>query len=416
LVGSARAAQVARRGAEYGVLVDTVEVDFAAVQQRQRQLVTSFREGVRKGLEQEGRIELIEGAARFAGPRTVEVEVENGRRRMTAPWIFLNTGTRAAVPPIDGLRDAPYLDNRSVMALDELPEHLVILGGGYIGLEFGQMFRRFGSRVTILQQDSQLILREDAHVAEAVAGFLQEEGIEILLGADTRSVREHGSKLRLEVDLPGGSRTVDGSHLLLAAGRDPGTEELDLEAAGIETDDAGYIRVDSKLRTSAEGIWALGDVKGGPAFTHISYDDFRIVRDNLLGGGGRSTRNRNSGDRLGGQGSVPFTLFTDPELGRVGLNQKQAKAEGIEFRLAKLPMTRCARALEAGETRGFWEVLIGPDDMLLGASILSFAGGEILSLLEVARMAGLPYQQLAEGVFPHPTFAESLNNLFGTLS
>jgi pyruvate/2-oxoglutarate dehydrogenase complex dihydrolipoamide dehydrogenase (E3) component len=412
MVASARVAYLARRAGDYGVRVGSVSVDLARVRERKRSMVARFRAGVLAGIERTEGLELVRGHARLAGGHTVEVALDGGgTRTLEAPWIFLNTGTRTAVPPIDGLGEVPWLDNASVMELAELPPHLLVLGGGYIGLEFGQMFRRFGSEVTIVQRDRQLLAREDPDVAEAVREILEEDGIRVLLGSEARRVRRDGGGLRLEVETgSGGSREVSGSHLLVAAGRTPNTDDLGLEAAGVETVKGGHVKVNERLETSAPGVWALGDVKGGPAFTHVSYDDFRIVRDNLLGEGGASTAGR----------LVPYTVFIDPQLGRVGLTEGEARVrageEGWDVAVARLPMRHVARALEMDETRGFMKAVVDRrSERILGCAILGVEGGEVMSVLETAMMGGLPYPAIRDATFAHPTLAESLNNLFSAL-
>jgi pyruvate/2-oxoglutarate dehydrogenase complex dihydrolipoamide dehydrogenase (E3) component len=293
------------------------------------------------------------------------------------------------------------------MELDRVPEHLVVLGGGYIGLEFAQMFRRFGSRVTVIQRGSQLLPLEDEDVAEAVLGVLQEDGVEVLLQAEARSAeRLEDGGARVTVRTARGDRTVVGSRVLLAAGRVPNTDRLDPRAAGIDTDAKGYIRVNERLETSAAGVYALGDVKGGPAFTHISYDDFRVIRANLLEGGRRTT-----GDR-----PVPYTVFIDPQLGRIGLTEREARKAGRAYGVARMPMSRVARALEMDEPRGLMKVLVDPGTgQLLGAAVLGVEGGEVMAALQLAMMGKLPYHSLRDAVFAHPTLAEALNNLFATL-
>jgi pyruvate/2-oxoglutarate dehydrogenase complex dihydrolipoamide dehydrogenase (E3) component len=290
------------------------------------------------------------------------------------------------------------------MELDTVPEHLIVLGGGYIGLEFGQMFRRFGSKVTIVQRSSQLLSREDADVAEAVANILREDGVEVLL--ETNALRaDQGSdgSPQLTVRTPAGESILNGSHLLVAAGRVPNTERLNLPAAGVRADKGGFIQVNERLETNVPGIYALGDVKGGPAFTHISYDDFRIIRTNLLEGGNASTTGR----------LVPYTVFIDPQLGRVGLSEEEARAQGRNIRVAKLPMEDVARALEMDETRGFMKAVVDADTgQILGCAVLGVEGGEIMAMVQIAMMGRLPYTALRDAVFAHPTLAESLNNLF----
>ncbi|HEX8711102.1 MAG TPA: FAD-dependent oxidoreductase, partial [Terracidiphilus sp.] len=313
------------------------------------------------------------------------------------------TGARAGRPEIAGLDSVPALDNISILELDAVPEHLLVIGGGYVGLEFGQMFRRFGSKVSIVHSHPQLLTREDADVAEEIASILVEDGIELVLDAETVRVSRNADLISLTVRTRRGERTLTGSHLLLAAGRVPNTEALNLRAAGVVTYGRGFIKADNRLQTSAPGIYALGDVKGGPAFTHISYDDYRIIRANLLEGGNASTEKR----------LVPYTVFLDPQLGRVGLTEAQALAKGLQVEVAKMPMTSVARALEVGETRGFIKAVVDSrTKQILGAAVLGIEGGELMAMLEVAIMGQLPYTALRDGIFAHPTLAESLNNLF----
>jgi pyruvate/2-oxoglutarate dehydrogenase complex dihydrolipoamide dehydrogenase (E3) component len=315
----------------------------------------------------------------------------------------IDTGLTANIPPIKGLASVPYLDNASVMELGEVPEHLLVLGGGYVGLEFAQMFRRFGSRVTIIQNGKQLLTREDSDIADAVTAILRDDGIEILLEAKTESAASVGKNVNLGVKVKGESRDLNGTHLLVATGRRPNTEKLNLPAAGIAMDDRGFVRVNDKLETSAPGVYAVGDVNGGPAFTHVSYDDFRVLQTNLLEGGNRGVAGR----------IYPYCVFIDPQLGRIGLSQNEARKQGRNVRVAKLPMTSVARANETGQTRGFMKALVDPQtDEILGAAVLGADGGEIMSMIQVAMMGKLKYTALQSGIFAHPLFAESLNNLF----
>ena len=408
MAASARVAYLAGRGADFGVQTGPVTVDLAKVRQRKRDIVESFRSGTEQGLESADGISLIYGEARFVGPRRLEVAPNGGgaARTLTAPQIFLNVGARPAVPDLPGLKDVPFLDSTSILELDAVPAHLVILGGSYIALEFAQMFRRFGSRVTIVEQSGHLLSHEDADVSEEMAKILAQDGIEILTSAHVQHAEKTGEGVSLAVQLDGGPRAVTGSHLLLAVGRTPNTDRLNLSAVGVKTDDQGHVQVNERLETSAEGIWALGDVKGGPQFTHISYDDFRILKANLLDGGRRTTQDR----------PVPYTVFTDPQLGRVGLTEAEAKKAGHTLKTAKLPLTEVARALETDETRGFMKAIVDADTgQILGAAILAVDGGEVMATLEVAMLGKLPYTALRDATLAHPTLAESLNNLFMTL-
>lgn len=407
MVASARVAYLARRAADYGVHTGPVTVDLAKVRQRKRDIVNKFRRSSQRHIEQTVGLDLLFGEARFTGPKTVEVHLNEGEtRHLTADKIFINTGTRPVNPPVEGLDRVPSLNSTSIMELESLPEHLLVLGGGYIGLEFGQMFRRFGSQVTIVQRGEQLLVREDADVAEEVAKILREDGIELLLKTDALRAAQIDGQVELTVKTSTEERTLTGSHLLVAAGRIPNTDQLNLSAAGINMDKKGFVQVNERLETNVPGIYALGDVKGGPAFTHISFDDFRIVRANLLQDGHASTT-----DRL-----VPYTVFIDPQLGRVGLTEAEARAKGHAFCIAKLPMTRVARAIEVDEMRGFMKAIVdAKTEQILGVAILGLEGGEVMTVLQVAMMGRVPYPTIQNGVFAHPTLAESLNNLFTAL-
>ncbi len=405
MVASARVAYLARRAADYGVGTGTVTVDMAKVRQRKRDIVNSFRSGSQRRLEKTDGLDLVFGDASFAGPSTVEVRLKDGQtRRLTAEKIFINTGARPAAPPMPGLDAVPALDSTSIMELDTVPEHLLVLGGGYVGLEFGQMFRRFGSAVTIVQRAKQLLPLEDDDVAEEVAKIMRQDGIEVLLEADAVRVGR-GAKggIHVVVRTRDGERTLSGSHLLVAAGRKPNTERLNLPAAGVRTNDHGEIPVNAMLETNVPGIYALGDVKGGPAFTHISYDDFRIIRNIML----RGERDQTTGR------PVPYTVFIDPQLGRVGMTEREAKTKGLNVGVAKLPMNHVARALENAETRGFMKAVVDADTkQILGCAILGIEGGEIMGIVQLAMMGKIPYTVIRDTIFSHPTLAEALNNLF----
>ena len=408
MVASARAAYMDRRSADYGVQDGPVTIDMSEVRHRKQEIVDSFRNsGVRRIEATEG-LDLIAGEASFTGPKTLAVRTNEGEEFvLDADNVFIDTGARPANPPIEGLDSVPALNSTSIMELGDLPEHLLVLGGSYVGLEFAQMFRRFGSEVTIVQRGGQLMGREDQDIAEAVAEILREDGIEVLLGTQTRrAAQDDEGKILLTVNAAGEERTLSGSHLLVAAGRPPNTETLNLEAAGIERDRRGFIEANERLETSVPGVYALGDVKGGPAFTHISYDDFRIIRTNLLEDGSATIADR----------QVPYTMFTDPQLGRIGLSEQEAREQERDVRVARLPMNYVTRAIETGETRGFMKAIVDAEtDQILGCAVLGVEGGEIMAMIQIAMMGNLPYTALRDSVFAHPTLAESLNSLFSTV-
>jgi pyruvate/2-oxoglutarate dehydrogenase complex dihydrolipoamide dehydrogenase (E3) component len=404
MVASARVAYLARRAADYGVQTGNIEIDLKRVRQRKRDIVNSFRNGSQARLEKTPNLDLIFGTASFAGPKEIAVRTKDGgTRSLTADRIIINAGTRPAIPKLSGLDAISYLDNASIMELEAVPEHLLILGGGYIGLEFGQIFRRFGSQVTIVQSAKQLLSREDADVADEVAKILREDGIELLLNTKAEKVSSENHRIRLDVTVSGQTRTLQGSHLLVATGRTPNSDTLNLQAGGIETDAKGFIKINSSLETNVSGVYAIGDIKGGPAFTHISYDDFRILRANIL-----EEKNESIKGRL-----VPYTCFIDPQLAHVGLSEEDARRENRKVRVAKMPMNSVARALEMDERRGFMKAIVDADtNQVLGATVLGIEGGEIMAVFEVAIMGKLPYTALQNAIFAHPTLAEGLNNLF----
>ncbi|MFZ0391116.1 MAG: mercuric reductase [Calditrichia bacterium] len=404
LVASAKTAYTAAHSGEYGIEIHNLAVKWERVRQRRDEMVESFRSGSRKRLEQQENLDLIFGKARFAGRKTIEVTTENDSFRLKGETIIINTGAKAVIPPIKGLEQTDHLDSTTIQRLDNLPDHLLILGGGYIGLEFGQMFHRFGSKVTLIQRGKQLLPREDEDIAEAVYNILSEEGLSVHLNSEAfRAEKLENGSIRLHLETPEGRQRVEGSHLLIAVGRKPATADLNLAATGVETDKKGYVQVDDHLQTGIPGIYAIGDVKPGPAFTHISYDDFRVVRDQLLGNGRNSMRNR----------LVPYTVFMDPQLGRVGLSEKEAKQQNISYKVARLSMDSVARAIETGHTRGFMKALVSSDSgKILGCAILGSEGGETMAVLQTAMMGELHYSQIRDAVYAHPTYAESLNNLF----
>jgi pyruvate/2-oxoglutarate dehydrogenase complex dihydrolipoamide dehydrogenase (E3) component len=404
MVASGRVAYLARRGPDYGIHTGDTRVDMKRVRQRKRDIVDSFRNGSQKRIEKTANLDLIFGEASFTGPKSVLVRLrDGGQRTLTGEKIFINAGARPTVPALDGLRDIPFLDSTSIMELDSVPEHLIVIGGGYVGLEFGQMFRRFGSHVTIVHTQAQLLPQEDTDVAREIEKILTEDGIDLLLESRPLHVSRNRNDIRLQIETHGGLRDVTGSHLLIATGRTPNTDSLNIKASGIEVDANGYIRTNAQLETNVSGVYALGDIKGGPAFTHISYDDNRVIRSNLL-----ERRPTSITGRL-----VPYTVFIDPQLGRVGLTEAEAQSKGMDIKIAKIPMSRVARALEVDETRGFMKAVVdAKTQLILGVAVLGIEGGELMSMIQVAMMGRVPYTALRDGIFAHPTLAESLNNLF----
>jgi pyruvate/2-oxoglutarate dehydrogenase complex dihydrolipoamide dehydrogenase (E3) component len=403
MVASARVAYLARRGSDYGVDVGPVAIDMARVRERKRNIVSTFRQSREKRLAN-AHAEFIHGEASFTGPGKLSVALHDGRKRqLVAPQIFINTGTRSALPAIEGLDTIPHLDNESIMELDRAPEHLLIIGGGYIGIEFSQMFRRFGSKVTVIQAGAHLLREEDPDVVAEVTRILREDGIEVLLSAHTQKVAQANGVISLTVMVEGKAQTVEGTDLLVATGRVPNTHVLNPAAAGIETDEHGFIRANERLETTATGVWVIGDVKGGPQFTHISYDDYRILKANLFDGGNRTVHDR----------MVPYTVFMDPQLGRVGMTETEAKKSGKKIRVARMPMTSVARALEMDESRGLMKAVVDADTgEILGATVLGIEGGEVMTVIQMAMMGHLKYSVLQSAVIAHPTLSESLNNLF----
>ncbi|ULH14212.1 mercuric reductase (plasmid) [Deinococcus sp. KNUC1210] len=404
LIASARVAHLARRAHEYGLEVGEVRVEMPRVVARKQAVVDSFRNGSTSSVLAAG-VELIRGEASFTGSHTLQVELtEGGSRQLTAPNIFINTGASPSRATVPGLDRVGALDSTSIMEVQEVPTHLMIQGGGFIGLEFAQLFARLGSAVTVLERGPRLAAREDADVAAALQEALEADGVRFLLQTEVTAATRDDSGITLSLKGPHEEQLV-GSHLLVAVGRTPNTAALNLSAAGIETDGHGFIQVNDTLHTNVEGIYALGDVKGGPAFTHISYDDFRIVRDHLLSNGERTTENR----------PVPYTVFTDPQLGRIGLDEGGARKLDRPTRVYSMPMSYVARAIELGETRGLMRAVVDDEtDLLLGATVLGIEGGELLSVLQMAMMGGVSASTLREAVFSHPTLTESLNNLFSS--
>jgi pyruvate/2-oxoglutarate dehydrogenase complex dihydrolipoamide dehydrogenase (E3) component len=402
LVASAHAAHMARRGGEYGFTAGDVRVDMRAVKTRKDAVVKQSSDGVTNWIGRMKNVVLERGHARFTGPRAVTV---NGRA-FEADKVFVNVGGRALIPDIPGVKEVPFLTNSTMMAVDFLPEHLVVVGGSYIGLEFAQAYRRFGTKVTVVERAPRLIAREDDDVSDEVRAILEREGIEIRTGAECMALSRKGDRIVVGLECQDGAPIAEGTHVLLAVGRVPNTHDLGLETAGIETDARGYIKVDDECRTSAPGVWALGDANGRGAFTHTSYNDYEIVAANLF-----DRDRRRISDRI-----QAYALFIDPPLGRAGMSEKEARASGRRVLIGKLPMTRVGRAREAGETQGFMKVLVDADSKeLLGAALLGLNADEIVHSLLDAMYAKAPYTTILRAMHIHPTVTELIPMLLGNL-
>ena len=406
ILHSARVAWYVRRSGEFGVVADGFRVDMGATRARKRAMVSGLNDVYRENFNKTG-AEFILGTGRFVGPKTLEVTVADGTtRRLRGTNVIVSTGTRAALDAIPGLADALPLTHIEALELDEVPQHLIVIGGGYVGLELSQAMRRFGSKVTVIDRNDRLLHREDDDVTEALASILKDEGVDTLLNARIKRVSgKSGDSVTVVVEKGGRETTLTGSHLLVAAGRTPNTENIGLELAGVEKADRGYIKVNERLETTAAGIWAIGEVAGSPQFTHASVDDFRVVRDNLTGGNHVTTGRQ-----------IPYTLFTDPELSRIGLTEKEARARGIAYRLFKISMEHVLRALTLSETRGFLKALVEINgERILGFTAFAVDGGEIMASVQTAMMAELPYTALRDAIWSHPTLVEGLIPLFSSV-
>jgi pyruvate/2-oxoglutarate dehydrogenase complex dihydrolipoamide dehydrogenase (E3) component len=405
-IWSARVAYLAHHAGQFGTVAGPVETDMAAVRQRKRDMVNREVELHLQNYRATG-AELIMGSGRFVAPKTMEVHLNDGGTRVLAgDRVFLNLGTHPAVPDIPGLKEARPLTHIEALELDYLPAHVILLGGGYVGLEMAQAYRRFGSRVTVIEPAPRIMTREDPDVAEELQKILVSEGIQFIVGAEISYVRgRSGEQVAVSVRTAAGGRTIEGSDILVATGRIPNTSGIGLDVAGVALDDRGYIRVNERLETSAPAVWAIGECAGSPHFTHVSVDDFRIIRDNLAGG------NRSTHDRL-----VPSCTFTDPPLAHVGLSETEARAQGIAVRVARLPMDAVLRTEATDEKQGFMKALIGPDDQILGFTMIGSEAGEVMATVQTAMMARLPYPRLREAVIAHLTMAEGLGFLFSNVS
>jgi dihydrolipoamide dehydrogenase len=408
MVASAKNIYQAKRAGEYGFATGAVTVDLPAIIARKNKVVTSFRTGGENRLKKENNITVVYGEAAFSASKVVTVQMNDGAvMEYTAGLIFINTGAAPTIPELDGLASVPYLTSTTIMELQEIPEHLIVIGAGYVALEFGQMFLRFGSKVTVLQRSQRFLPREDPDVADEMKKILSEEGMAFKLDAVLNNVQlVAGKKIKVSVMADGKNVDMEGSHVLIATGRSPNTRSLQLEKTGVITDEKGFIKVNDRLETNVPGIYALGDVKPGPAFTHISYNDYLVVAKNLLENAGMTIQGR----------PVPYCVFTDPELARVGITAEEATSKGIPVKIAKLPMANVARGVETGETRGFMKVVVDANTkLILGVAIIGFGAAELMSILQIAMLGKLTSDQLKDNIFAHPAWSESINNLFMSL-
>jgi pyruvate/2-oxoglutarate dehydrogenase complex dihydrolipoamide dehydrogenase (E3) component len=404
LIASGRLAYLVRRSADFGIHTTGLSINIEEVIRRKNTKVVASREASTKGLLATPHLDLIFGNAVFSGQKEITVTKEDGSKEtLTAENIFLNTGTRPVIPPIAGLDSVKYLTSTSIMELMDIPSHLLIVGGSYIALEFAQLYRRLGSEVTIIESRDRFLSKEDEDIAAEIKKILEEDGIRILTGTHVTKVAAEGQGVKLETGSPD---ALIGSHLMIATGREADTKALNLSAAGIEVNKTGFIAVNDRLETNIAGIYALGDCKGGPQFTHISYNDHLIVYKNLV---------EHANQSIAGRVSI-YCLFTDPELGRVGLTEEEARAKGLNIKIATMPAAKIARAWENDEARGVIKAIVDADTKkILGAAALCFGGGELMSVLQMAMMGGITYDILRDAVYAHPTFAEALNNLFAKL-
>jgi dihydrolipoamide dehydrogenase len=404
MIASARAVYQARKAAELGFEIGTIKIDFQKIKQRKDDIVNQFRSSSEKGIKSTKGLELIFGTARFSGEKELTIALnDGGEEKVTADLIFINAGAKTTIPDIEGLNEIDYLTSTTILDLEAIPEHLVIIGGNYIGLEFGQMFNRFGSKVTILEKSPGILAREDQDISSALTEILADEKIELLTDVKINQIEQDKKQIKISLESGKTKKNITASHLLVAVGRTPQTADLGLENCGVKLDDKGHILVNEKLETNIKGVYALGDVKGGPAFTHIAYNDYTIVYRNLIEGTNYSIHDR----------PVPYCMFTDPQLGRIGLSEKEAKEKKLNYKVAVLPMSQVARGIETNETLGLMKAIVDADSKkILGAAVLASEGGEIMSVLQMAMEGNITYDRIRNCVFAHPTYSESLNNLF----
>ena len=404
MIASARVAYLARKSKEMGITTGKIAVDIATILSRKNEIVQRMRGNSEKGIKKTNGLDLIFGSASFSNQNEITVKLNaGGQIILSADQFFINTGAKPFIPKIQGLEDIDYLTSTTILDLEEIPEHLLIIGSGYVGLEFAQMYKRFGSEVTVLSRSERLMSREDTDISEEIEKILTEEDILLLKKSTLQSFEKSGRKITASYLKNGKTATLTCSHVLIAAGRVPQTENLNLNVTAVKRDEKGYIEVNEFLETSAKGIFALGDVNGGPPFTHIAFDDYRIAIHNITKTSKISTK-----DRI-----LPYCMFTDPQLGRVGLTEREARAKGLDIIVATMPNSAAARAIENGDTRGMMKAVVdAKSGKILGASILGTEGGEVVSVLQMAMLGGIKWQQIHDCIFAHPTYSESLNNLF----
>jgi pyruvate/2-oxoglutarate dehydrogenase complex dihydrolipoamide dehydrogenase (E3) component len=406
IIHSAKVASYFRRSEEFGINKDGFTIDMAAVRQRKRDMVTGLVKIHVDNFTKSG-TELVLGSGRFTAPKTIEVALnDGGTRRLRGANVIIGTGTRATIEVIPGLIEAQPLTHIEALELDTIPEHLIVIGGGYIGLELSQAMRRFGSSVTVIERNHRLVHREDEDVADGLHKLFEDEGIALELNAEAISVSgKSGESVQVTINQDGTAKTLPGTHLLIATGRTPNTEDIGLDVAGVEIDERGYIKVNPRLETSAPGVWAIGEVAGSPQFTHIAFDDFRVIRDNLAGGNHVTTGRQ-----------VPFCMFTDPEFAHIGLSESDASKQGVSYRLFKIPMAADLRTRTLSETRGFLKALVDTgSDRILGFTAFGVDAGEIMACVQMAMIAGLPYTGIRDAILTHPTLMEGLVVLFSSV-
>jgi pyruvate/2-oxoglutarate dehydrogenase complex dihydrolipoamide dehydrogenase (E3) component len=407
MIASAKAAHQVAHSAPLGVHISGSHINMKEIKQRKDELVVSWRDSSRNSMEETENLDLIFGTATFTGHKTLSVKLNDGKElELTADLIFINAGTTPMIPEIEGLDKVGYFTSTTLLDVEEVPDHLLVIGGNYVALEFAQMFHRFGSKISVLERGPRIMAREDEDVSAALNEILVNEGLKVYTNSQAVKFERQGEFIKATITVNGTEQEITCSHILVATGRKPLTATLAPEVSGIQLDEKGFIQVNEKLETNVKGVYALGDINGGPAFTHIAYNDYIIVYRNLFEGANRSTAGR----------PLPYCMFTDPQLGRIGLSEKQALEQGYNIKVAKLPMKQVARATETGQTDGFMKAVVDADTrQILGAAILAEQGGEVMSVIQLAMMGGLTYDVLRDGVFAHPTYSESLNNLFMTL-